>query len=128
MVLLHITHLKDEALDIEALPSRRSSSEMLEELAQAELVLRLGWLLLLLAVKVVGGRPVVRLRMDLRAAFSLRLFLMAAIFPSLLVMVAASKSADINREVEVAIVVEVVVVLLGVVDTAKVGECRVVER
>ena len=46
---LHITHLKGEALDIEALPGRRSSSEMLEELAQAELVLRLGWLLLLLA-------------------------------------------------------------------------------
>ena len=56
------------------------------------------------------------------------LSLMAAIFPLLIVVVAASKSADMNREVEVAIVVEVVVVLLGVVDTAKVGECRVVER
>ena len=69
MVLLHITHLKDEALGIEALPSGRSSSEVLEQFALAELVLRLGWLLLLLAVKVAGGRPVVRLRLDLRCPF-----------------------------------------------------------
>ena len=62
-------------------------------------------------MEVAGGRAVARLRLDLRAAFGFRLFLMTAIFPLLLVVVAASKSADIGRGIVVAIGVAAVVML-----------------
>ena len=128
MVLLQITHSNDEALGIGACPSGRSSSEVAELVALAELVLRLGWLLLLLAMDGADGRPVASLRLNPRAAFGFRLFPVVAIFPLLRVVVVASKSADVGKGIVIAIVVAAVVVLLGVVDTAKVGECRVVER
>ena len=89
MVLSQITHSNGAVLGVGTYPGGWPSLEVVELDALAELVLRLGRLLLLLAARRAGGRHVASLRLSPRAAFGFRLSPVVAAFHLLLVVVVA---------------------------------------